>query len=117
MPNEFDFVKEEYLSLRKEIENCIAEMSSLERNCVIAAAVAFAWVATQSMNSAVALIAWLLPSVIPGLGVLRALAIRSRLSTLSEYIKTIEKAQLPYDTPVIGWEHYLLLDPAGSCLA
>jgi len=40
---EFDLRKEEYLTLRKEIETQMTDLASLEKNCVLATAIVYAW--------------------------------------------------------------------------
>jgi hypothetical protein len=39
---DFDLRKEEYLTLRKEIETQMSELALLERNCMLAAVVVYA---------------------------------------------------------------------------
>lgn len=110
----FCFVKEEYLALRKEIDATIVQGRDLERNCVVALAIAFAWVATQTLTSDLAKVAWLVPTIIPIYGNLRDRAINQHLMTLGSYILTVESAILKIDEGVEGWEHYLARnDPKG----
>lgn len=80
MAEVFDIRKEEYLSLRKEVENDLKELSNLERNFVIAAATAYAWIATTATPS-VPLVraAWLLPIALPIYGAARSFAIGQHL--------------------------------------
>lgn len=102
----FDFVKEEYLTLRKEVESTVLELRQFERNCIIALALSFTWIATRQMVIEIALIAWFVPSLIPIYGALRSRAIEMHLDNLGAYLKTIEKAYIPANT-VVGWEHHL----------
>ena len=41
--SDFNIGKEEYLTLRKEIESQMTELAQLERGCVLAAAIVYAW--------------------------------------------------------------------------
>jgi hypothetical protein len=114
MSADFNFLKEEYLSLRKEVENVILELRQLERNCVIAVAVAFTWVATQKLGHEIAQVAWLIPPIIPLYGAIRSNAIGKHLVVMSNYIKTIEKASIPDGDGIMGWEHYLEANSPGA---
>lgn len=109
MAEVFDIRKEEYLSLRKEVENDLKELSDLERNCVIAAATAYAWIATTATPS-VPLVraAWLLPIALPIYGAARSFAIGQHLHFVGKYIKGIESKHFPaaIDKPQDGWQHY-----------
>lgn len=109
------FRKEEYLSLRKEIENCLAELSNLERNCVIGVAIAYSWVVTtESLQGSSALAAWLVPATIPVYGAARSLAIGQQLGLLGRYLRTVEEKIFPISVLTNpgcechhdGWEHF-----------
>ena len=101
------FQKEEYASLRKEVESCMSDLGALEKAVVGGIAVIFAWVAKDGASAGViAAIAWLIPSVIALYGGLKAKAIASHLAVLSGYLRTIEDAQLPEGAKVEGWEKY-----------
>jgi hypothetical protein len=106
----FDFRKEEYLSLRKEIETNLAELSALERNCVIAASTAYAWVATNaSLQQEIVQTAWLVPALIPVYGAVRSKTIGEHLDLIGEYLRTVEARALPKTAPIDvqeGWEHF-----------
>lgn len=108
----FDLRKEEYLALRKEIENNLAELSALERNCVIAASTAYAWVATNtSLQQEIVQTAWLVPALIPVYGAVRSKAIAKHLDLIGEYLRTVEARLLPKTDPTEtqdGWEHFFL---------
>lgn len=117
MSDDFNFLKEEYLTLRKEIEAAILELGQLERNCVIAVAVAFTWVATQTLKHEIAQVAWLAPLLIPLYGAIRSRAIRKHLVVMANYIKTIEEVAIPDDVGVVGWEHYLEANNPGALSA
>ena len=51
---EFNLRKEENLTLRKEIETRMAELGQLERYCVLAAAVTYAWLVKDGAESSIA---------------------------------------------------------------
>jgi hypothetical protein len=107
--NQLEMRKEEFLSLRKEIENCLAELSNLERDCVIAAATAYAWIATNAHASPIVNTAWLIPVLIPAYGASRSSSIGEQLSTLGRYIRQAEKKLFPGaegDSSQDGWEHF-----------
>jgi len=101
------FSKEEYATLRKEVESCMAELGTLEKACVGGVAAIFAWVAKESdgVNSIIAL-AWLTPSIIALYGLLKAKVIGTRLKVLGGYLREIEVAQIPPDTTPKGWQEY-----------
>ena len=48
-----EFLKEEYLTLRKEIEDSVSELASLERQCVLATAGVYTWLATSGLKGEV----------------------------------------------------------------
>ena len=82
------FQKEEYASLRKEVESCMSDLGALEKAVVGGIAVIFAWVAKDGASAGVvALVAWLTPSVIALYGGLKAKAIASHLAVLSGYLR------------------------------
>lgn len=101
------FEKEEYATLRKEVESCMAELSSLEKTVVGSVATIFAWVAKDGANAGhLAGLAWLVPTVIALYGGLKAKAIASHLKVLGGYLREIESAQLPQSSKVQGWHRY-----------
>jgi hypothetical protein len=101
------FQKEEYTTLRKEVESCMSELGTLEKACVGGVAAIFAWVAKDSGSyDGFAKLAWLVPSVIPLYGSLKAKAIATHLDILGGYLRKIELAQLPDDSKVEGWQKY-----------
>lgn len=109
--NSFDIQKEEYLSLRKEIENYLAELASLERNCVIAVATAYTWIATTTtLQTSFARIAWWIPVLLPFFGGLRSLTIGKHLRVIGNYIRLIETKILSCSDHKQrwGWEHFFL---------
>lgn len=107
--NSFDIQKEEYLSLRREIENYLAELASLERNCVIAVATAYTWIATTTtLQTSFARIAWFIPVLLPLFGGLRSCTIGKHLRVIGIYIRLIETKILSCSDHKqrCGWEHY-----------
>jgi len=83
MGDVFDLRKEEYLSLRKEIESCLTELSNLERNCVIGSATAYAWVATNAtLGTPLVASAWLIPAILPVYGAARSRTIGEQLGAI-----------------------------------
>ncbi len=107
MSTDFNILKAEYLSMRKEIEMVVASLPQLERNCVLVVAVAFTWAATQELLEDLARIAWLLPSTVPIYGAVRTWAIAKHLRVLASYVKTIEKAAIPDGLDIVGRQHFL----------
>ena len=45
-----EFMKEEYLALRKEIEASVSELATLERQCVLATAAIYTWLVTAGLK-------------------------------------------------------------------
>lgn len=81
------FMKEEYLTLRKEVELNLEELSSLEKSCVGGVAAIFAWVATNSADlEGFGKFAWLVPILLPVFGALKAKAIGIHLGVLGKYL-------------------------------
>jgi len=105
---EFNFLKEEFCALRKEIELALEEYRELQRNCVIATAVGYSWIATRGLPAhPLSYVAWAIPLMIPVCGAMRERAVDKHLSIMSSYIKTVEAALIPKDVGVVGWEHHL----------
>jgi len=104
---EFDLRKEEYLTLRKEIETQMTDLASLEKNCVLATAIVYAWLVKDGAGSTIAKAGWFIPVLFPLFGGLRSLAIGRHLSVLGSYIYKIESALLPEADYPNGWQHYL----------
>jgi len=101
------FPKEEYTTLRKEVEDCMRELATLEKVCVGGVAAIFAWVAKDSGSyQGFAKFAWLVPSLIPIYGMMKAKAIELHLKVLGGYLRQIEISQLPSDAKVEGWQKY-----------
>jgi hypothetical protein len=109
------FQKDEYATLRKEVESCMTELASLEKVVVGGVAAIFAWVAKDGAHSGyLAAVAWLVPTVVAPYGGLKEKAIESHLKILSGYLRKIEIAQLPPDSKVEGWEDYFEKNSLGK---
>ncbi|GEM_PF-3840409 len=111
MSDDFSHRKEEYLSLRKEIESMLLELSTLEKNCVLAIAAVYAWLAapptTHSRLSPFhAIVAWGIPLFLPIFGSLRAYSINNHFGTIRKYILSIEDVTAKSDNTFKGWEHF-----------
>jgi hypothetical protein len=101
------FQKDEYATLRKEVESCMTELATLEKVVVGGVAAIFAWVAKDGAHAGhLAAVAWLVPTVVALYGGLKAKAIESHLNVLGGYLRKIEIAQLPPDAKMEGWQDY-----------
>lgn len=101
------FQKEEYLTLRKEVESNVAELANLEKLCVGGVAGIFAWVSKNSGDlNGFENFAWMVPSLLPVFGMLKANAIGVHLGILGDYLLKIERAQLTEGMNPEGWESY-----------
>ena len=105
--SEFNFPKEEYLTLRKEVETHMTELGQLERNTVLASAAVYAWLAKDGAETSIAGIGWYIPILFAFFGALRSLSLCFHLVHLGDYIKKIEATNLTEDKNVKGWEHHL----------
>jgi hypothetical protein len=104
---DFDLRKEEYLTLRKEIETQMTELGQLERNCVLAAAVVYAWLVKDGAETSIAKAGWFIPVLFALFGALRSLSVGRHLFALGHYIHQIESAHLTDPNLPKGWEHFL----------
>jgi len=75
---DFDFLKEEYLTLRKEVELAMAELNVLETYCVYGTAAAFVWLSSNPLDGAL-LFAWFIPLLLVAFGAARSWAIAKHL--------------------------------------
>jgi hypothetical protein len=113
MPAEFSFVQEEYSSLRKEIELTLDGLKEHQRNCVIATALAYAWLATRTLQpEKTAYVAWGVPLIVPICGFVRDQAMGKHLRVIADYVQTIEAAFRP--NGIVGCEHYHALKSPGA---
>lgn len=102
-----EFMKEEYLTLRKEIEDSVLELATLERQCVLATAGVYTWLATSGLKGEVVThLAWSIPVIISIFGALRSLSAGQHLRRLSCYIKEIEREVAQENKYATGWEHF-----------
>lgn len=107
MPNDFNFHKEEYLALRRQIEMTLQQFSQLRRYSLIGAAVAFAWIANQDFTpETVNWLAWSIPTVIPICGLILMLSKSAGLNKMGGYIAEIENVYLKDMSEARGWENY-----------
>jgi hypothetical protein len=111
MSEDFSHRKEEYLTLRKEVEGMLAELSSLEKNAVLGIAAVYSWVTTQAIeHHTVAdfyrIVAFGTPVFIAFFCALRAYAINQHFGTTSDYMMKLEESTKRTDADFIGWEHF-----------
>ena len=101
------FQKEEYATLRKEVESNMTELATLEKVCVGGVAAIFAWIAKNSGDyHGFEKFVWMVPSILPIFGMLKAKAIGSHLTLLGQYLREVEIAHLPEGSSPGGWEAY-----------
>src|SRR5262249_52087670 len=99
-----DLFKEEYQTLRKEVEVAMAELNLLESACLAAVAGIFVWLAANR-SQVVFRLAWFLPSALVAFCILRVWSISRHLGWLGEYLQKYEELHLRPAVP--GWEHFL----------
>ncbi len=103
----FEFMKEEYLTLRREIEASVSELATLERQCVLATAAIYTWLVTAGLKGgAVTQLAWSIPVIISVFGALRSFSTGQHLRRLSCYIQEIENEVAQSNKHAKGWEHF-----------
>ncbi len=105
--SDFELPKEEYLTLRKEVETHMTELGQLERSVILASAAVYAWLAKDGTGTAIAKIGWYIPILFAFFGALRSLSLGLHLVDLGKYLKEIEAAYLNDSSKPKGWEHYL----------
>lgn len=109
------FQRDEYATLRKEVEDCMAELGTLERAVVGGVAALFAWAAKDGSSVPhLAAIVWLGPTVLAVYGGLKARAIRAHLDVLGGYLRQIEEFQLARDAGPAGWQEYFRHNSPGA---
>jgi hypothetical protein len=101
-----DFMKEEYLTLRKEVETAVAELSNVERQALFASAIIYSWLSTTKFSSSVIWFAWFVPTIIVTFSGFRCYTIGQHLRRLSTYIKKIEAEMTSQNQYATGWEHF-----------
>ncbi|GAA0548653.1 hypothetical protein GCM10009098_15320 [Rheinheimera aquimaris] len=107
MSDELWHRKEEYLSLRKEIENSLSDLSTLEKNSLLGIAAVYSWLASQEcLLPFFAYVAAGVPFFISIFGALRAYSVNKHLGIIGAYINRIEVVTHPGDAEYAGWEHF-----------
>jgi hypothetical protein len=106
MVTDFDLTKEEFLALRSEATEQVAETRRLEVAAVGGAAAIYAWLATQQPTYGIKEVAWLLPILLSLFGGLRSYAIHRRITDISVYLKRIENKVPDTQKLLSGWEHF-----------
>jgi hypothetical protein len=107
--------KEEYLSLRKEIEGMLAELSSLERNAILACAAVYSFITTYAIDKNgltpfYRAVAFGTPVFISVFSALRAWSLNQHFGTLSTYMTKVEEVTALREEGFIGWEHFFAKD-------
>ena len=100
------FLKEEYLTLRKEVEAAVERLALMERYSLIAVAAIYTWVFSQAAHVQLPEIIWFIPSVLALFCALRSFTIGRHLGRLSGYIMKIEQEVACSNKYATGWEHY-----------
>ena len=113
MSDPFSLPKEEYLSLRKEIETSLSELSALERNSLFAIAAVYSWLVVHSGGAdghhyVFTSNAWAIPFLIAIFGAYSAYSINLHLGMIGRYLREVEmdsrrRGDLSEN---LGWEHY-----------
>jgi hypothetical protein len=107
LSTEFEFHKEKYLSLRKEIDQTLVEFSQLSIYCVTAIAAVCSWAATQSFPSLIGTyLVWCIGGCIPIFSALEAYAKSKYIDRIGDYIRLMENDHIPSDKIAKGWEHF-----------
>jgi hypothetical protein len=100
--------REEYISLRKEIETLLADLSGVERNCLLAVAAVYVWLTSSetTLSQFDKLVAWGVPFLLVLFSALRSYSINQHLGVIGEYVRGIEKLNKPGGETAIGWETF-----------
>lgn len=104
--DDFNIVKEEYLTLRREIETHLAETGAIERNCIFGIAAVYSWLAAKTEE--ISSIFLFIPVLIVFFGALRSVALGIHLKNLGAYILTIEDSMGDSTKGYKGWENFLI---------
>jgi hypothetical protein len=99
-----DFHKEEYQTLRKEVETAMSELNTLESGALVAAATIFVWLITHELEGALK-IGWFIPGILVTFCIFRVMTINRHLGWLAKYLKHYEVVHIQPKLP--GWEHFL----------
>lgn len=103
-PDQQEFLRHEFDSLRHEIELRISASELVETLTIGAIAVIYGWCFSQDPGPIRTLALWL-PVVLTVLGAFRYGALIQRIMEISAYIRRIEKKV--YDHHQLGYENYL----------
>ncbi len=110
MAEEFLHQKEEYLALRKEVENALSDISTIERNCLLAISAVYVWLLSQNLSIALdKKTGWAVPVFLAIFSALRCYSIGEHLGIIGSYVKGIETINKPGGETNIGWEMYFEL--------
>lgn len=95
--------EKEYEALRRELELYIPASEALQRNCVIAVALTYAWLITQSaeISGVTKTIGYAIPIAIAVLGAIKSYAMEKHAGMVGGYLLTVETT---LNRP--GWESY-----------
>lgn len=96
--------KEEYQTLRKEVETAMAELNTLESGALLAVSGIFAWLVTHEVDGDIRL-GWFIPCALVLFCILRAWAINKHLGWLGNYLMRHEEKFIR--PQLLGWEHFL----------
>jgi hypothetical protein len=99
-----DFHKEEYQSLRKEIEASVREARDLEKYALLATAAVWTWLAAKGRHVTNPQFNWI-PAVIVILAIVRSVALLLSIRKIAAYIQTVE-AEFACHPPK-GWETFV----------
>lgn len=105
--SDFDLRKEEYSTLRKEMDTQMAELALIERNCILAVAAVYVWLVGGGAGSSLAKAGWYIPVLFAVFGGLRSLSVGLHIFTVGKYIYLVESAYLTDPALPRGWEHFL----------
>jgi hypothetical protein len=107
MPDRSEILKEEYIALRREIENASSDLSSLERNTVIAAAAIYTWLLSADNRNIIPRETWYIPSVLSMFAFTRCISLKEQLHRLGDYVRLIEREfYLDRNNYARGWEGF-----------
>ena len=96
--------REEYVALRKEARDGVADLARIERACVLGVVALFAWlVAGAGDYVGYQGLVWFLPIVIPAYGILKSRAVHARLALLRTYLARLEGNASPGEE---RWESF-----------
>lgn len=99
-----DLHKEEYQTIRTEVETAMSELNALESGALLVAASVFAWLMTHNSHDMIAF-GWFIPLALVMLCIIRAVSLNRHLGALGEYLKLYEDKFIQPE--LCGWEHFL----------